>query len=246
MKLDLHYTEPRFVAMYDTDNPHGPDTDFYIELAAQLETKTILDLGCGTGLLTRALAAKGYNITGIDPSTEMIAYGKQQTHGDLVQWVEGTASLLGTPDADLALMTGNVAQVFLDDEVWLDTLKSIHAALCKGGHVAFESRNPLARAWESWTPEATREVIDSPYGPLECWLEVIQVSDAKVHFQGHNIFQNTGETLVIDSTLKFRTKQEITKVLEMVGFEIKNIYGGWQQQTMTDTSPVMVFVAQKN
>ena len=53
MKLDLHYVDPWLVSRYDTDNPHGPDTDFYVALADCLNSQTIVDLGCGTGLLTR-------------------------------------------------------------------------------------------------------------------------------------------------------------------------------------------------
>jgi len=246
MKLDLHYTDPRLVAMYDTDNPHGADTDFFIQLASDLQTKTILDLGCGTGLLTKALATKGHNVTGVDPSAEMINYGRQQVHGDLVNWVVGDASSLGTPEADLVLMTGNVAQVFLEDDIWLATLRSIHAALKVGGCVAFESRNPEARAYETWTPETTHEVTDTPYGPLECWLEVIEVKDSIVHMQGHNIFKDTGEILIIDSRLKFRSLTEITHSLESTGFSIEHVYGNWKHQAMTPESPVMIFLAKKN
>src|SRR5215831_10422773 len=52
MKLDRHYTDPRLVELYDLENPRGVDTDFYIRLAAELDAHRILDLGCGTGLLT--------------------------------------------------------------------------------------------------------------------------------------------------------------------------------------------------
>ncbi len=60
MKLDLHYTDPRLVALYERDNSRGADTDFYLQLATDIEAHKVLDLGCGTGLLTRALAAQGH------------------------------------------------------------------------------------------------------------------------------------------------------------------------------------------
>ena len=68
-KLDLHYAEPRLVDLYDIENPRGADTDFYVQLAAELDAHHILDLGCGTGLFTRELAAvNGRTVVGVDPA----------------------------------------------------------------------------------------------------------------------------------------------------------------------------------
>jgi predicted RNA methylase len=62
IKLDQHYTDPRLVALYDIENTRGADTDFYLHLAADLHARHILDLGCGTGLLTCELAINGRQV----------------------------------------------------------------------------------------------------------------------------------------------------------------------------------------
>src|SRR5690348_3539467 len=118
MKLDLHYVDPRLVELYDTDNPRGADTDFYVQLAAEIGARTIVDLGCGTGLLTRELAVDGRQVIGVDPAAAMLAYARRQPGAERVQWIEGDAGAIGAPAADLVVMTGNVAQVFLDDREW--------------------------------------------------------------------------------------------------------------------------------
>ena len=133
IKLDQHYVDPRLVELYDVENPRGADTDFYLGLAAELDAHRILDLGCGTGILTRELATPGRQVAGVDPAPAMLAFARRQPDAERVQWVEGDASALGTPEADLLVMTGNVAQVFLDDADWLTTLAAIHAALRPGG-----------------------------------------------------------------------------------------------------------------
>jgi SAM-dependent methyltransferase len=247
MKLDLHYVDPRLVALYDIDNASRADTDFYLALAADLDARKIIDLGCGTGVLTRELAtgSQGRVVIGVDPAAAMLAFARRQAGAERVQWVEGDARALGNATVDLVLMTGNVAQVFLDDAEWRATLDAIYAALRPGGHLAFESRNPLDRAWERWNRAATYEQIDSPNGPMQCWLELVRVGESRVRFEGHNVFMATGETLVASSELRFRTQAELTHSLRNAGFAIEQVYGDWHRGPVTDTSRVMVFVARR-
>ena len=75
--LDRHYVDERLVALYDIENARGDDTDFYLGLAAALDARTILDLGCGTGLLTRELAVEGRRVIGVDPAPAMLAVARR-------------------------------------------------------------------------------------------------------------------------------------------------------------------------
>jgi SAM-dependent methyltransferase len=246
MVLDQHYVDPRLVELYDIENTRGADTDFYVRLAAELDARRILDLGCGTGLLTRELAIDGRLVVGVDPAPAMLAYARRQPGADRVQWVEGDSGALGAPAADLVIMTGNVAQVFLDDAVWAATLRAIHAALQSGGHLAFESRNPDDRAWERWNRAATYERIDSPHGPMECWLELVSVEHGRVRFEGHNVFTATGEVVVASSELRFRSLAELTDSLINAGFTVEHLYGDWDRGPVISTSRVMVVIARRN
>lgn len=246
MKLDLHYVDPRLVDLYDGDNPRGADTAFYLSLAADLDARRILDLGCGTGLLTRAFAVDGREVVGVDPAPAMLAFARRQPGADRVRWLEGDSSALGTPEADLAVMTGNVAQIFLDDQDWAAALRDIHAALRSGGRLAFESRNPEDRAWERWNRDATYERIDSPHGPMECWLELFSVGNDRVRFEGHNNFTATGEDVVASSELRFRSQAELTESLIAAGFTIEHVYGDWARGPVTSASRVMVIVARRD
>jgi len=246
MKLDLHYVDKRLVELYDRDNPRGVDTDFYLALAAELNARHIIDFGCGTGLLTCELAVEGRQIIGIDPSAAMLAVAQRKPGAERIQWIEGDSSVLGEREADLAIMTGNVAQVFLDDAEWEATLLAFHATLRPGGCLAFESRNPLARAWESWIREDTFEQIDTPFGLMDCWLELVDVENSQVRFAAHNVFKSTGEDVVASSELRFRDKTELVTSLVKAGFTIKQVYGNWHREPFSDTSRLMVFIAQRN
>lgn len=246
MKLDLHYVDPRLVELYDSANPRGADTDFYRQLAAELNAQTIVDLGCGTGLLTCELAVRDRHVIGVDPAPAMLTVARQRAGAQRVRWIEGDSSVIGKPDADLVLMTGNVAQVFLDDVTWATTLNFIHDALRTGGYLAFESRNPNDRAWEQWQKHTTYTSSDSPFGPIEEWLEVLGEENGRVRLKGYNLFKATGEVLVVDSELCFRTLDEMRSSLSQAGFTIEHVLGDWNSGPFVNTSRFMVIIAHRD
>lgn len=66
-----------FAAVYDTfmDNiPYEEWAEYLAELLAEYEVTDgiVLDLGCGTGTLTELLAARGFDMIGVDNSEEML------------------------------------------------------------------------------------------------------------------------------------------------------------------------------
>jgi SAM-dependent methyltransferase len=239
------FTDPRLVAIYDTVNAYAADAQprFYSELALEVGAASIVDLGCGTGLITCELARAGYRMIGVDPAPAMLSVARQHPYGDRVRWIEGDASRLGAPDADLAIMTGHVAQFFLSDESWRAALAALHAALRPGGRLAFESRNPGAREWESWSRDARRTADDPVAGPVDTWCEVHDVRDGIVSCTNHYAFAFTGEELVSPNRLRFRTEDELTQSLADAGFTIERVYGDWDRRPANPSTGELIVVA---
>ena len=48
----MSYDDPRLAVLYDIDNPSGADHDFFRGFADDVGARRIIDLGCGTGILT--------------------------------------------------------------------------------------------------------------------------------------------------------------------------------------------------
>lgn len=145
------FSEPRLVAVYETINDYelGTQPDFCRELATDIDAKTIVDIGCGTGLITRELARLGYRMIGVDPEAARI----------------------------------DTKTVFLgidDDIVW---------------------------------------------------------------FKNDSFFAGTGELVVSQAKLRFRTLDELTGTLADAGFAIDRLYGDWGHRPLHTTSPELIVVA---
>jgi SAM-dependent methyltransferase len=241
---DDPYGDERLVELYDLDNPAGIDHEYFRLLADELKATKIVDLGCGTGLLTRSLATPGREVIGIDPSKAMLDYARRQPGAEAVTWIEGDATAIAhTGDADLALSSGNT-MMHISTEDLPSVLTALHAALKPGGVLSFESRNPAARAWEQWTREATYGERETKAGHLVEWMDVTEVDQGRVVFVAHNVFEDGSETVFIN-VLYFRTAEAFTATLEAAGFATIEIRAGWRDEPVTETSRLLVFKATK-
>jgi hypothetical protein len=133
---------------------------------------------------------------------------------------------LGEVRADLAIMTGHVAQIIRDDEVWSATLAAIREALGPGGRLAFESRNPLARPWTAWTPRVScRRVDDEVAGPVEVWFQNPKVDGNLVRYEIHYLFARSGEESVSHTELRFRTQAQLSDRYRMPASRLRAFSG---------------------
>ena len=231
--------------MYETVNAYEPGTqpDFYLGLAAELGARSVVDLGCGTGLITRELARQGCEVTGVDPAPAMLEVARRRPGGDRVHWVHGDARLPGEGRADLALMSGHVAQFFVEEDELAAALAALHRALRPGGHLAFESRDPRAREWERWTATARRTYHDPAAGSVEVWAEVSDVRDGVVTYDNHYAFAATGEEVVSPTRLRFRTVEELTASLADAGFAVEQLFGDWDRRPPGPATGELIVVA---
>lgn len=216
------FDDPRVAALYDVAEGARPDLDAYVEIVDELGATSVVDIGCGTGELACRLATLGLNVQGVDPAAEMLAVARMKPAGDRVRWVHGTAGDLTDDGFDLAVMTGNVAQVFLADDEWARTLRAAASGLRPDGHLVFETRDPTRRAWEGWTPEFTRASHATRYGEVEIWCDVIEVDEPFVSFRWTHEYAD-GVTTTSDSTLRFRTRDELDGSLGAAGFDVVEV-----------------------
>jgi 2-polyprenyl-6-hydroxyphenyl methylase/3-demethylubiquinone-9 3-methyltransferase len=107
-----------------------------------LDGKTALDVGCGGGLLTEALARLGAKATGIDASPEVIAVAREHAAAMLLD-IDYRVSAVERLDGQFDLVTAmEVIEHVADPEAFV---KALAARLAPGGLLVMST--PNATGW---------------------------------------------------------------------------------------------------
>ncbi len=219
---DALFADPRLAPLYDAFDGPRVDLDHYVAIAQELGARSVLDVGAGTGCLALRLADKGHDVLAVDPAQASLDVARGKQGADRVRWIAGTTRSLSGLAVDLALATGNVAQVFLEEDEWTAVLDDVHRCLRPGGHLAFETRRPEARAWEAWGKEPEQAVVRTPSGVVTRTFTLTEVDLPFVSFRYDYDFPD-GTGVVSRSTLRFRGREEIERTLAKVGFSVVDV-----------------------
>ena len=218
---DAIFDDPRLAAIYDALAGVRDDLDAYLALADELGGRRVLDVGCGTGTYALLLAQRGLDVVGLDPASASLAVARAKPGAERVRWIQGDARSLPSLEADLATMTGNVAQAIVDESDWSATLGGIHEALRPSGHLVFETRDPAFEGWREWDSDHSFDDVGG-VGTVENWSELTSVALPLVSFRWTFRFPD-GEVLTSDSTLRFREREEVEADLASHGFDLEGI-----------------------
>lgn len=123
------------------------EVDFLEQELGHDRTRTILDIGCGTGRHAIELAARGYQVTGVDLSAAQLARARDKADaaGVSVDFREADArELTFAQDFDLAMMICEGAFPLMEtDEMNYRILQGACRALKPGGKLLLTTLNAL-------------------------------------------------------------------------------------------------------
>jgi SAM-dependent methyltransferase len=230
---------------------YSDDLPFWIN-QARLWGAPILELGCGTGRIVRALAAAGFQVHGIDHNPCMLQRAKKELYPEFEGLVTLELSDIRYITLEktfrLAILACNTFAE-MEDRAAREVLLNLHKLLRPTGAVILDSPNP---------PEAISSIPEKDE-LLQSFLE--PESGNYVHvFARQTIVSDKGQIHVLwrydemhpegtvdchefSTTYHLRHSQDMISLLEEAGFSRVYFLGDYQQSALTTSSPRMITVA---
>lgn len=110
-----------------------------------VKNKTVLDLGCGAGGMSRFFAEKGAKkVVGLDVSQNMLSLAKQLTTQDSVEFIQLPMEQLSKIKQKFDIVFSSLAFHYIEN--FKKLIKDISNLLNSGGVLLFSQEHPIATA----------------------------------------------------------------------------------------------------
>jgi SAM-dependent methyltransferase len=251
-----------FVADYYDASPvvagRTQDIVFY-RSAAREYGDPVLELGCGTGRVTMALAEDGYRVTGLDNSEQMLERATQKRAAlvtearERVHFVQGdmTGFILGEKFR-LIIIPFRPFQHLIEVHQQVNCLLSVRKHLAPRGRLIVDFFQTDARRMHD--PMFHEEQFVAEYemtGGRRVRLteRVVAFHRAEQRNDVEMIYGVTHpdgrkERLVFAFTVRYFFRYEVEHLLARCGFLVTAVYGNFDRSPLLDDSPEMIFVAE--
>jgi len=209
----------------------------------------VLDLCCGTGIVTVPLAETGLEVVGVDISEAMLSQARAKAAGrtNLTFHLRDALEFSTKQRFGLALMTGNAFQCFLIERDIAALLAKVYLLLDSGGIFIFDTRLPEGydftldddfRLWSEYKDAAGNRV---------CFLAKQAAYDAGhglLRYEMQDVFAD-GTVKPSSETLKFTPLDTLLKLVQKAGFEVVGTYRNWTREPLLENGAVGVFELKK-
>ncbi|MEQ1409551.1 class I SAM-dependent methyltransferase [Neorhizobium sp. Rsf11] len=130
------------------------NTPAFLEMLPPVAGLKGLDLGCGEGTNTRAVARLGARMTGLDIAPTFLRYGRETEEQDPlgIDYVLGDGQTIGFPDASFDFVTAFMSMMDMADQQGV--LKEVARVLKPGGFLQFSILHPC------FVPPTRRNIRD--------------------------------------------------------------------------------------
>ena len=198
----------------------------------------VLDVPCGSGRLTRPLAAAGCRMTGVDISAEALAAARVG-NGGTIRWVEAEMrELPWREEFDAAFCFGN-SFGFLDDRGNAEFLAAVAGTLLPGGRFALDYGQTAECVLPRLEPRQESEI-----GGFHFVEETRYDPDAR-RIENRFTFARDGDSETKLASQRVYTLAETTLLLEEAGLAVERLFGTPREEPFGAASPRLLVVAEK-
>ncbi len=246
---------------YDLEyRDYTEDSDFYAQYAQALDPGRelpILELGCGTGRLLKALSKVGFSVTGVDTYQEMLDIARQRLDGEDNS---GSVDLIYADMCDLGGKLGksyNMAFCALNTFAYLTSsadqlmmLRGIVPHLVTHGILILDLTPPFPHLF---SPDDGILVHQGTFRDEEGGFTLHKLITGQVDYstQTHDVtifydvIDAEGKMTRITDELRLRWagRFEMELLLEAAGYRVEKVYGGYELEEFGAGSERMIFVA---
>lgn len=223
------------------------DLEFYTHLAQDYagDGGPVLELGAGTGRVTRAVARRGAEVVALEPSTAMRRIGAEHTKGLPVRWVEGDMRNLNALKPKrrypLVIAPFNAFMHLYTLEDQDAAMAGIAKHLAKGGRLAFDLYNPTHIG-----PQGVVQHEGDYEGGVSVFIHQTHeaaVQSLTTHYRVDQVSPRGAlKRQTFTLTQRYFTRYELERWLRGFGFHFR-LFGGFHGEPYTAEAPVMSFVA---
>ena len=237
-------------ASYDrltNDVDYEATVEFYMQILERegLKPRTVLDLACGTGSVTKILAEMGFSVTGVDMSEEMLteAFMKVQDLPNPPRFICQKLQKLYVPrGVDLAVCALDSLDYITNPDDCAEAIRRTYKALNPGGIFIFDVN----------TPEKLRAMDDQIFldedDDVYCVWRGEFDEDTNICTYAMDLFQRSGDVWQrsYEEHCEYAySQQQLMTYLKAAGFTRIEVYGDRKFEAPGAGEQRMYFKARK-
>ena len=247
--------------MYKNEDNHEGFLDFYLDFARQYGKDGVIDIACGTGAVLLYLAENGIIADGTDLSEEMcrVADEKAKAKGfKLNIFPANMTEFRSEKKYSCAIIARSGFMHLTTPELQRAALLNIRENLVDSGMLTFNTFDPYPAfqteqmntkdidysfRLEYTNTQGSRERIYNAisYDPYTQIMSGNWKFETLDDFDGHVISER-----IRPLAMRQTYRQEMKYLLELTGYEIVNVYGGYNKESADHLAKNVIWCVRKN
>jgi len=235
--------------LYHLEYPHDYVVPFWLALAER-EGGPVVEWGAGTGRIATPLAEAGFEETAVELSERMVEEGRKK--GESVEWVHGDMrSVKLGRRYRLAVCAFNSFLCLTSVDDALAFLRNAGEHLEPGGLLGIEvsAFSPEELAEEPGGPELRHDLTrELPDGRLDRFSvsrydAASQLLRMRLFYELYGASGELKGRRAHDLTIRVVGRAELELMLQLAGFEVETVYGGFEGEPFNSESDHLIVLA---